>query len=112
MLLAAGIPVKRNSIGGLTVAHALAMSVGLVLAAFAGDLAASWLKRKAGIKDFGLLLPGHGGVLDRFDSLLLAAPVSLKAVLGRAGVYAMRRCCSQYPASQSRLSDGPSCAEG
>ena len=55
--------------------HYLLLAVVLNLAAQVGDLAESALKRGVEVKDSGTLLPGHGGVLDRIDALLFAAPV-------------------------------------
>jgi phosphatidate cytidylyltransferase len=47
--------------------------VGICLFSFLGDLSASWIKRKYGVKDFSSALPGHGGFLDRFDSFITAS---------------------------------------
>ena len=88
----------EGSIGGIVTATLISLAYGYVIAGFIsfedvnvlllcglagffgsllaqiGDLSASAMKRISGIKDFGKLIPGHGGVLDRFDSVMLTAP--------------------------------------
>lgn len=55
--------------------HCLIIGLIGAIAAQCGDLTASAYKRKMGIKDYGNLIPGHGGIMDRFDSVLFTAPV-------------------------------------
>jgi phosphatidate cytidylyltransferase len=60
--------------GGMKNGIVLGLVVGLI--APAGDLFESMIKRDLGVKDSGGILPGHGGLLDRFDSMLLALPAA------------------------------------
>jgi len=58
------------------------LAAGLALTAQSGDLFESWLKRRAGRKDSGMLIPGHGGLLDRLDGYMTATPVFALLIAG------------------------------
>ena len=63
------------AIGNLAIALAIVGGVGSVISQV-GDLAASAIKRNHDIKDYGKLIPGHGGIMDRFDSVIFTAPIT------------------------------------
>ena len=73
-----GLIQRRDGMFGLEkpqVWPIILLTIGLNIAAQLGDLVESLIKRGAGVKDSGTILPGHGGMLDRIDALLFAAPV-------------------------------------
>ena len=78
-----GLFVNFNNVGLIKISDSL-LAAGFIYAVFGliggvlselGDLGASWIKRKAGIKDFGKIFPGHGGMMDRLDSVIFILPL-------------------------------------
>lgn len=68
--------VALRGIAGLSAAASLAAGLAVIAAGCCGDLAASWFKRRCGVKDYGNNLPGQGGFIDRFNSTLAVFAVA------------------------------------
>ncbi|MHB1003012.1 MAG: phosphatidate cytidylyltransferase, partial [Thermoleophilia bacterium] len=72
--------VVGKSLDWMSSAQFFVLGLSLAIAAPLGDLFESYIKRATHVKDAGTIIPGHGGILDRFDSLLFAAPAAYYVV--------------------------------
>jgi phosphatidate cytidylyltransferase len=92
LLLVAGPSVFRGTAVNHT-QHFVMLGVLISVAGQLGDLMLSAIKRDVGIKDFAATIPGHGGLLDRFDSLVLVAPAVFHYIgyLHGIGLYSQSR---------------------
>jgi len=68
--------VTATVVPGIDLVEALLIGAGITLAATLGDLAESLVKRDLGVKDLGRIIPGHGGIMDRVDAMILALPAT------------------------------------
>jgi phosphatidate cytidylyltransferase len=71
----AALAIRHFGFPGMPMWHAVALGIVIAIVGIVGDLGESLMKRWAGVKDSGTMFPGHGGMLDRLDSLLFGAPV-------------------------------------
>ena len=71
-----GLAANALALAGVSLALCVALGLFGAVLGQVGDLSFSIVKRKSGIKDYGKIFPGHGGVLDRFDSVIFVAPAA------------------------------------